>query len=69
MYEEGDTHTYNITIYALSASPDSYLGLFNIENSNIDKIVTALDTANGKSGNIIAKGTISGTYTSGETVE
>jgi len=68
-YPPSGTHTYEITVYALSASPDSYLGTFNDANTIIDIVIKAVDTSNGESGNIIAKGVISGTYTCGDIVE
>jgi phosphatidylethanolamine-binding protein (PEBP) family uncharacterized protein len=68
-YPPSGTHTYEITVYALLASPDSYLGSYDNSNYTLDKIVTALDTSNQKTGNIIGTGVISGTYTSGDVVE
>ena|GEM_PF-601983 len=68
-YPPSGTHNYEISVYALSASPDSYIGTFNDANTVIDLVIKSIDTSNGKRGNIIAKGTISGTYTTDEVVE
>ncbi len=68
-YPPSGTHTYEITIFAFKASPDTYPGIFNSTNRNLDTIISELDTCNGVTGNIIAKGVFSGTYTSGDIVE
>ncbi|MDF2821196.1 MAG: hypothetical protein K0R15_1637 [Clostridiales bacterium] len=68
-YPPGGTHTYEITIFAFKASPDSYPGTFDSSNSNLDTIISKLDTSNGVSGNIIAISVLSGTYKSGDIVE
>jgi len=68
-YPPSGTHTYEITVYALSEKPDSYGGAFDAPNYNMDKIINRLNTSDGKPGNILAKGVISGTYTYGDIVE
>lgn len=68
-YPPQGTHTYVITVYALAAKPDSYSGAFDSPNLKIKKILNNLDTANGKPGNIIAQGILSGTYTYNEIVK
>lgn len=68
-YPPSGNHTYEINIFALKASPDSYSGTYDNANHNLDKIISSLDTSNEIPGNIIAKGVISGTYTSGDIVE
>jgi phosphatidylethanolamine-binding protein (PEBP) family uncharacterized protein len=62
-YPPSGTHRYIVTVYALKAEPDSIPGNFDSSNSGTSKIEKALDTAGGTTGNIIAKGTLEGTYT------
>lgn len=68
-YPPSGVHVYEVMIFALKASPDEYLGKFDGTNASLDAIIEALDSANGNGGNILAKGTISGTYKSGDVVE
>lgn len=68
-YPPSGIHEYVITVVALSASPDTYEGKFDNKNKGADKIIQDLDIANGKPGNILAIGSISGTYKSGAIVE
>lgn len=65
-YPPSGTHTYVVTVYALAAAPDEYKGVFDNPNPDLSVIENALDTANGKSGNIITKGSVSATYTYGD---
>lgn len=65
-YPPSGTHTYTIYIFALRAAADSYPGSFDARNSGIESIISGLDVAGGKSGNIIAQGSLSGTYTAGK---
>lgn len=67
-YPPSGTHTYEITVFAFKNSPDSYPGRFNNTNHDLDAIMVQLDTSNGATGNIITKGVLSGTYTSGDIV-
>lgn len=65
-YPPSGTHTYVVTVYALAAAPDEYKGVFDNTNTDMSVIEKALDTANGKTGNIVTKGSVSATYTAGE---
>lgn len=65
----GQEHSYKIIVYALKSEADEYKGSFNSINRGIEPIEATLDVANGKSGNILAKGYIVGTYKAGETNE
>jgi phosphatidylethanolamine-binding protein (PEBP) family uncharacterized protein len=50
-YPPSGTNTYEVMIFALKATPDSYKGYYDNENSSLDNILTALDTSNGETGN------------------
>ena len=65
-YPPSGTHTYIVYVFALKTAADSYPGLFDSRNSGIESIISGLDKAGGQSGNIIAQGSISGTYTAGK---
>lgn len=65
-YPPSGTHHYIVTVYALSSRPDNLPGRFDSSNRNPGIIVENLDTVNGKSGNILASGTLEGTYTVGD---
>lgn len=65
-YPPSGTHHYIVTVYALSSRPDNLPGRFDSSNRNPGIIVENLDTVNGKSGNILASGTLEGTYTAGD---
>jgi len=68
-YPPGGVHTYEVMIFALKNSPDSYEGYFDNSNPSLDKIIEALDTSGGTTGNILARGVLSGTYKAGDIVE
>lgn len=68
-YPPSGIHEYEVIVYALKAAPDKYPGKFDNINSSVSAIEEKLDIANGKSGNIIGKGSVIGTVTFGETVE
>lgn len=68
-YPPGGVHEYEIIVYALKSTPDKYAGLFNAGNYLYDAVEEQLDTANGKRGNILAQGSVTGTVTVGEQVE
>ncbi len=60
----GSTHTYDVYVFALKAPVERVRGLLNGSNDRIEEFILALDTdANGNSGNMIACGRLSGTYT------
>jgi len=50
-YPPGGVHTYEVMIFALKNSPDSYEGYFDNSNPSLDKIIEALDTSGGTTGN------------------
>lgn len=61
----GTTHHYDIYVVALRAPVDHLSGSVNSGNPNFVAFLTGVDTdADGNSGNIIAYGRISGTFTS-----
>ena len=60
----GSTHTYEIYVVALKAPVERVKGSFNGQNLKFEENFKALDVdADGNSGNIIAVGRISGTFT------
>lgn len=68
-YPPSGTHEYEVIVYALKTSPDEYPGVFDNNLVPLSTIEKKLDTADGKPGNIIGKGSITGTVTVGEVVE
>ena len=65
-YPPSGTHTYIVYIFALKSSADTYPGTFDSRNSGIEDIIAGIDKSGGESGNIIGRGSLSGTYTAGE---
>lgn len=65
-YPPSGTHRYIVTVYALAAKPDSYPGNFDAANKDPGIIAKGLDLAGGKNGNILASGSLEGTYTHGD---
>lgn len=66
-YPPGGTHTYDIYVVAIKEPVESAIGAFNSDNPRFKQCMLKLDeTADGKTGNIISYGHISGTYTKGE---
>ena len=67
-YPPGGTHTYEIFVFALKKPLGRIKGAFNSSNPVFrQKTLPSLDiTDDGESGNILACGHISGTYTKGE---
>lgn len=66
-YPPGGTHTYDIYVVAIKEPVESAMGAFNSDNPRFKQCVLKLDeTKDGKTGNIISYGHISGTYTKGE---
>ncbi|MCR5593066.1 MAG: hypothetical protein K6F79_04895 [Saccharofermentans sp.] len=60
----GSTHTYDIYVVALRNSVDRVRGSLNTQNENFPSFLYQLDTdIDGNSGNIIAMGRLSGTFT------
>ena len=64
-YPPSGTHTYVVYVFALKDKPDTYPGNMDSKNSSIDTIQSSLDISNGNKGNVIGKGSISATVTSG----
>lgn len=66
-YPPGGTHTYEIYVIALKEPVERVQGAHNSDNPRFKECVLALDeAADGRNGNILAYGYISGTYTKGE---
>lgn len=68
----GETHTYTVYIAALKQPKDGMTGMLDAPNDIADhdlkRSLNSLDiTEDGKTGNVIAIGTLSGTYTSEKT--
>ncbi len=68
-YPPSGTHEYEVIVYALKKAPEKYPGAFDSNLVSISTIEEKLDTVDGVPGNIIGKGSISGTVTVGEVVE
>lgn len=68
-YPPSGVHTYEIRIFALKDSPDSYEGRFDNVNPTLDNIIAALDTSKGSKGNLLATGILSGTYKTGDIIK
>lgn len=68
-YPPSGTHEYEVIVYALKQSPENYPGAFDNNLVPIKTIEKQLDTVNEIPGNIIGKGSITGTVTVGEVVE
>lgn len=66
---EGRPHTYVVSVYALAGKPDQYSGTLDSQHLKPEKVIEKLDTSNEKPGNILAFGSLSGTFTYGETVK
>ena len=59
----GATRTYEVYVVALKAPVERVKGAFNVSNPNFEENFKALDIdAEGNSGNIIAVGRLSGTF-------
>ena len=60
----GYTHNYDIYVIALRAPVDRIKGAVNCMNTRLDEFILELDTdIDGNTGNIIAYGVVSGTFT------
>ncbi len=63
-YPPSGTHTYDIYVVALKTPLEKYQGYFNSNNPKFEDYLLALDTDdNGNTGNVIAYGILSGTFT------
>lgn len=66
-YPPGGTHTYDIYVVAIKEPVEVVMGAFNSDNPRFKPCVLKLDeTKDGKTGNILSYGHISGTYTKGD---
>ena len=60
----GSTHTYDVYVVAIRNPLDRLRGTVNTQNPNFPSFINQIDTdADGNTGNIIAYGRLSGTYT------
>ena len=60
----GYTHTFNIYVIAVKEPVETLSGAVNSVNPKLDEFIQSVDTGiNGSSGNIIAYGVVSGTFT------
>lgn len=66
-YPPGGTHTYEIYVIAIKEPIERAQGVHNSDNPRFKECILELDkTADGNSGNILAYGHLSGTYTKEE---
>jgi len=66
-YPPGGTHDYEVYVIALGKPVERVKGSFNASNLKFTENTLALDTAaDGTTGNILAYGHITGTYTGGD---
>lgn len=68
-YPPSGTHEYEVIVYALKTAPEKYPGTFDSSLTPLSTIEQKLDTVGGVPGNIIGKGSITGTVNVGEIVE
>jgi len=62
-YPPEGVHEYVVYVFALGAPAASYPGNFDAESVSVEEVRKGLDIAeDGKDGNILAEGSISGTY-------
>ena len=64
-YPPSGTHHYIITVYALKAPALAYPGNFDAAGNDMAEIEKELDLSADGSGNIIGKGSLTGTFTAG----
>ena len=62
-YPPSGTHNYEIRVYALKEAVTESTSTFDSSNAGFDKMVAALDQNSSGSGNVIAYGTLTGSYT------
>lgn len=65
-YPPDGTHTYDIYVFAVKEAPETIEGSFDKGNPLWSKFIANLANVDDNSGNIIAYGYISGTYTTGD---
>jgi phosphatidylethanolamine-binding protein (PEBP) family uncharacterized protein len=62
-YPPSGTHEYEIRVFALKEQITEEKSVFDRSNYNFDDLVKVLDEGSGGSGNVLAYGTLTGTYT------
>lgn len=62
-YPPSGTHEYEIRVFALKEAVAEEKSAFDRSNYNFDDLVKALDEGSSGSGNVLAYGTLTGTYT------
>ena len=62
-YPPSGTHEYEIRVYALKEAAEEDQSRFDSGNSKFEQVIAALDQNSSGSGNVLAYGTLSGTYT------
>ena len=62
-YPPSGTHEYEIRVFALKEQVAEDKSIFDRSNYNFDDLVKALDAGSGGSGNVLAYGTLKGTFT------
>ena len=62
-YAPGGVHEYVVYVFALKGPAASYPGNFDAESVSVSEVRKGLDRSeDGEEGNILAEGSISGTY-------
>lgn len=62
-YPPSGTHEYEIRVYALKEAAEEDQSRFDSGNSKFEQFIAALDQNSSGAGNVLAYGTLSGTYT------
>ena len=62
-YPPSGTHEYEIRVYALKEAAEEDQSRFDSGNSKFEQIIAGLDQNSSGAGNVLAYGTLSGTYT------
>ena len=62
-YPPSGTHEYEIRVYALKEATEEDQSRFDSGNSKFEQIIAGLDQNSSGAGNVLAYGTLSGTYT------
>lgn len=62
-YPPSGTHEYEIRVYALKEAAEENQSRFDSGNSKFEQVIAGLDQNSSGAGNVLAYGTLSGTYT------
>ena len=62
-YPPSGTHEYEIRVYALKEAAEEDQSRFDSGNSKFEQVIAELDQNSSGAGNVLAYGTLSGTYT------